>query len=170
MQTSKPRIFPMLIVGLLGAVIGSFAMMLYASGRFAGPATADRAPSVVSAAPIVPAYVSDQERIVNAVKRVSPSVVALNITVNGERYVPVDPFAQMFGMQSPGRVQRFRARASGSGWVFGRDGYIVTNAHVVVPARGQGQVTKIEVLFPNGDRIPGHVYAANVGADLALVK
>ena len=78
----------------------------------------------------------------------------------------------MFGQQSPAAVRRFQARASGSGFIVERNGdsaLIVTNAHVVKPP-GAGQVSKIEVLFQNGDRIPGHVYSANVGADLALVK
>ena len=78
----------------------------------------------------------------------------------------------MFGQQSPGQVRHFQARASGSGFIVERNGdsaLIVTNSHVVSPP-GAGQVSKIEVLFQNGDRIPGHVYSANVGADLALVK
>jgi serine protease Do len=85
----------------------------------------------------------------------------------------MDPFSQMFGQQGPQRVQQFRARASGSGFVFSRSGssgLIVTNAHVVNPPRGTGTVSRIDIVFANGDRVPGHVYAANVGADLALVK
>ncbi len=164
------RIFGMAMVGLVGAVIGSFSMMIYASTHFSGVAGPNNQPPALSAAPLVGG--SDQDRIVSAVKRVSPSVVALNVTVNGQQVVPMDPFAQMFGQQSPGRIRRFQARASGSGFIVERNGdsgLIVTNAHVVNPP-GAGQVSKIEVLFQNGDRIPGHVYSANVGADLALVK
>ena len=75
----------------------------------------------------------------------------------------------MFGGQSGGHIQRFKARASGSGFVWSRDGLIVTNAHVVHPPNGSN-VSKIEVLFQNGDRVPAHVYSANIGADLALIK
>jgi serine protease Do len=165
------RIFGMAMVGLVGAVIGSFSMMIYASTHFTGVAGPNNQPPSLSAAPLV-SGTSDQDRIVSAVKRVSPSVVALNVTVNGQQFVPNDPFAQMFGQQSPGQVRHFQARASGSGFIVERNGdsaLIVTNAHVVAPP-GAGQVSKIEVLFQNGDRIPGHVYSANVGADLALVK
>jgi len=167
----KLRIVPTLIVGLAGAVIGSFSMMLYASTHFAGIAGPGNTPPAVAAAPLSGS--SDQERIISAVKRVAPSVVALNVSVNGQQMVPQDPFSQFFGQQGgPQRVQRFKARASGSGFVFSRSGtsaVIVTNAHVVRPPNG-ASVSDIQVVFQNGEHVPGHVYAANVGSDLALVK
>jgi S1-C subfamily serine protease len=165
------RVLPTLIVGLAGAVIGSFSMMLYASTHFAGVAGPGNTPPSVNAAPMITAG-DDQSRIVSAVKRVAPSVVAINVTVNGQQVVPLDPFMQFFGQQGPERVQRFRARASGSGFVYSRTadgGMIVTNAHVVRPPNGSS-VSSIQVVFQNGDRVPGHVYASNIGADLALVK
>jgi serine protease Do len=163
----RKSILPTAIVALVGAIIGSFAMMLYASTHFAGVAGPDNTPPQLSAAALTTG--SDQERIVGAVKRVAPSVVALNVTVNGQQMVPSDPVAQMFGMQSPGRLQRYHARASGSGFVYSRDGLIITNAHVVHPPNG-ASVTRIEVVFQNNERVPGHVVAANLAADLALVK
>jgi serine protease Do len=165
MKTS--RLLSTLMVALVGAIVGSFAMMLFASTHFAGVAGPNNTPPTLSAAPLTGG--SDQDRIVGAVKRVAPSVVALNVTVNGQQVVPNDPFSQMFGGQSGGHIQRFKARASGSGFVWSRDGLIVTNAHVVHPPNGSN-VSKIEVLFQNGDRVPAHVYSANIGADLALIK
>jgi S1-C subfamily serine protease len=165
------RILPALIVGLVGAIIGSFSMMLFASTHFAGYSGANNTPPAAIAAPL-PAGGSDQDRIIGAVKRVAPSVVALNVSVNGQQVVPTDPFAQFFGQQSPQRVQRFKARASGSGFIYSRTGtsaLIVTNAHVVRPPNGAA-VSDIQVVFQNGERAPGKVFASNIGADLALVK
>jgi len=163
----KPRtsIFGTAVVGLIGAIIGSFSMMLYASTHFAGVAGPGNTPPLVSAAPLPVSGTTDQERIINAVKRVEPSVVALQVTVNGVQYVPTDPFAQFFGGGGGMQRQRVVERASGSGFVYSRDGLIVTNAHVV--PRGTSKVT---VVFANGDRVPGHVFSSNPTADLALVK
>jgi serine protease Do len=163
----RSRFLGTAIVGLIGAIIGSFSMMLYASTHFAGVAGPGNTPPVVSAAPLDDGS-SDQSRIISAVKRVTPSVVALNVTVNGQQFVPADPFSQFFGGPSTGQVRPFRARASGSGFVYSRDGLIVTNAHVV--QFGRNSNVKIEAVFANGDKEPAHIYAANPAADLALVK
>jgi len=167
------RIVPTLIVGLVGAIIGSFSMMLFASTHFAGVAGPGNAPPSVNAAALSTGG-SDQDRIIGAVKRVAPSVVALNVTVNGQQVVPIDPFQQLFGGQQggPQRVQRFKARASGSGFIFSRSAdsaLIVTNAHVVRPPNG-GAISGIQVVFQNGEHAAGTVTAENIGVDLALVK
>ncbi len=167
------RIASTAIVGLVGAIIGSFSMMLFASTHFAGIGGPGNTPPQVYAAPITSGG-SDQQRIVSAVRRVAPSVVSLNVTVNGQQVVPLDPFAQMFGQQGPQQVQRYRARASGSGFVYERrsdsSGLIVTNAHVVRPPTSDGNVSSIQVVFRDGQRVPAHVYSSNIGADLALIK
>jgi serine protease Do len=163
----RSRFLGTAIVGLIGAIIGSFSMMLYASTHFAGVAGPGNTPPAVSAAPLEEGG-SDQARIVSAVKRVTPSVVALNVTVNGQQFVPPDPFSQFFGGPSRGQLRPYRARASGSGFVYSRDGLIVTNAHVV--QFGRNSNVKIEAVFANGDRVPARLYAANPAADLALVK
>ncbi len=164
----RSRVMQTAIVGLIGAIIGSFSMMLFASTHFANVAGPGNTPPQVNAAPLT-SGASDQDRIVSAVKRVEPSVVALNVTVNGQQYVPVDPFAQLFGGPNIVRPQAFHSRVSGSGFVYSRDGDILTNAHVVTGGFA-GQPSKIDVVFANGDHVPAHLVSANVGVDLALVK
>ncbi len=160
----KNRVMPTLIIGLSGAIIGSFMMMLYASTHFANIAGPNNTPpALVAAAPLN--GVSDQDRIVSAVKRTKASVVAITETVNGQQVVPLDPF---FG-GGPNVVQPFRGKASGSGFVFDSQGDIVTNAHVVSPPTG-GQISNLTVVFANGDRIPAHVISTNLGVDLAVIK
>ena len=117
-----------------------------------GVAGLGNTPPAVSAAPLEESGSSDQARIVSAVKRVTPSVVALNVTVNGQQFVPTDPFSQFFGGPAQGQLRPYRARASGSGFIYSKDGLIVTNAHVV--QFGRGQNIKIEAVFANGDKEP----------------
>ena len=161
------RILPTLIVGLIGAIVGSFLMMLYASSHFGGATGPGQTPPAVAALPLN--GVSDQDRIVSAVKRTKSSVVAIVEQINGQQYVPADPIQQFFGGQSGGVERQYKAQASGSGFVYDSQGDIVTNAHVVQPQQG-AQVTKMTVVFANGDHVPAHVVAANVGSDTAIIK
>ncbi|MGB6714730.1 MAG: trypsin-like peptidase domain-containing protein [Candidatus Cybelea sp.] len=159
---------PTIIVGLVGAVIGSFLMMLYASSHFGGATGPDRTPPAVAAVPL--SGVSDQDRIVSAVKRTKSSVVAITEQVNGQQVVPADPFfQQFFGGQGPGVAQPYKEEASGSGFVVDSQGDIVTNAHVLQPPNG-GKVTQLTVVFANGDRVPAHVVAYNLAADVGLLR
>jgi serine protease Do len=164
----KYRILPALITALAGAVVGSFVMLLYASTHLKNVAGPNNTAPPVSAAPLT--GVSDQDRIVNAVKRTKASVVAIQVQINGQEYVPMDSlFQQFFGNRGPGVMQPFRARDSGSGFVYDTQGDIVTNAHVVTPPQG-GHVTSLTVVFPNGDKVPAHVVSENIGADVAIIK
>jgi S1-C subfamily serine protease len=164
----KNRILPTLIIGLVGAVIGSFLMMLYASSHFGGATGADRTAPAIAAVPL--SGVSDQDRIVSAVKRTKGSVVAITEQVNGQEVIPADPFfQQFFGGQGPNIVQPYRGEASGSGFVIDDRGDIVTNAHVVQPPNG-GRVTKLTVVFANGDHVPARVIAYNLAADVGILR
>jgi len=151
--------FKTLLVGAMGAALGA-SSILFAVGGHAQP--------VMNVA--VAAGEDDQERIVDAVKHVEPSVVALDVTINGSRVTPPNPFGNFFGQGSPfgngggGQLTPFQEQASGSGFVFSNAGLIVTNDHVVHGA------SKITVLFDNGDHITGHIFSENPAADLALVK
>lgn len=57
--------------------------------------------------------------------------------------------------------------ASGSGFIFRSDGYIVTNNHVIAPAIDGGEVS---VTFSDGSRAPGKIVGRSASYDLGLVK
>jgi serine protease Do len=148
-MTTRWLLTPM-VVGTLGALLGA-SSVLYANGGF------ERAPAPAIAGA---ADEDDQQRIVEAVKHVAPSVVALDVTIDGTRVIPADPFEGPGG----GQLTPFQEQASGSGFVFSNAGLILTNDHVVHGA------SKITVVFANGDRVPGRIYSENASGDLALVK
>jgi serine protease Do len=147
---------------IAAVVIGSLSMTLHACSHV--PSVTDNTVAAVSAAPIT-SGTTDQDRITSAVKSVEPSVVALQVVVHGTAVVPVDPLAQALTGAPPYTRKRVVERASGSGFIYSRDGLIVTNAHVVPHG-----TTSITVIMANNDRVKGRLYSSNPGIDLALVK
>ncbi len=75
------------------------------------------------------------------------------VQVTSESVVSATPF---FGPQS--------ATSLGSGFVVDRDGYIVTNYHVIEGAE------EIEVNFSGDDRLPARVVGSDPSTDLAVLK
>jgi len=89
--------------------------------------------------------------------QVNPSVVLIQVVEGQSSSIQVDPFS---GNQSPAQPQQ----ALGSGFVWDKDGHIVTNNHVVAGA------TKISVTFYDGTTVPATVVGTDPDSDLAVVK
>jgi putative serine protease PepD len=65
------------------------------------------------------------------------------------------------------RVDESGGEATGSGWVYDREGHIVTNNHVVAGASDTGDVT---VILANGQQLEGSVVGRDDSYDLAVLK
>lgn len=152
------KFFTPLLAGVLGGAGGSALLLSALSPAFHATST------ITASSVAMAAGEDDQSRIIEAVKHVEPSVVALDVVVNGKQIVPADPFNQFFGGRSGSQLVPFHAKASGSGFVISKDGLIATADHVVHGA------TKIQVVFKNGDKVPGKVFAEDETQDVALVK
>ncbi|HKI56884.1 MAG TPA: trypsin-like peptidase domain-containing protein [Trueperaceae bacterium] len=124
------------------------------------------------------ALLQSEQNTVNIVKQYGPSVVAVNVTVQGQRVNPfqgqnVPPQFQPFIPQQP---QQQTLQATGSGFVIDPQGQIITNYHVVKDALQQGSVkllngAKLTVVFPNSQKeLPVHVVGADPDYDLALLQ
>jgi S1-C subfamily serine protease len=87
-------------------------------------------------------------------ERVNPAVV--NISVLVKQDLSGLPFS---GGGSPGY-----SSALGSGFLWDKQGHIVTNNHVIANAEN------ITVTFSNGTEVPGVVIGADADSDLAVVK
>lgn len=122
----------------------------------------------------------DEENTVDIVDWYGPSVVAVNVTVRGQRVNPLAsippqlrPFFRQFAPQSHQQPQM--ERAAGSGFVVDGQGRILTNFHVVAHALNTGTVTlrpgaKITVRFANSDKeVAVKVIGTNRDYDLALL-
>jgi 2-alkenal reductase len=87
----------------------------------------------------IPNLISIQDTLVSLYERVSPGVVAI-------------------------QVETAEGSGQGSGFVYDRDGHIVTNYHVVEGYQ------ELEVHFPNGFKIRGEVIGLDPDSDLAVVQ
>ena len=70
----------------------------------------------------------------------------------------------VFIIVSDGGTSATVGMGSGTGWVYGTDGTIVTNNHVVDAG------TYYEIVFPNGDRMEADLIGADPDSDLAVLK
>lgn len=99
-----------------------------------------------------------------------------NITINpNEDYTAVTAVAKKAMSSVVGittvQVQRNliwerEVEGVGSGVIIDKDGYILTNSHVI----GDGKAKRINVLFENGDKAEGQVLWFDPTIDLAVVK
>jgi serine protease Do len=70
-------------------------------------------------------------------------------------------FEQFMGPQGP---QEYKEHALGSGFIINKDGYILTNNHVIAG------MTDIRVITDNGDQYTAKIVGADPQTDLALLK
>ncbi|MCZ6791516.1 MAG: DegQ family serine endoprotease [Candidatus Dadabacteria bacterium] len=73
-----------------------------------------------------------------------------------------DFFKKFFGGDSP--QQEFKRQGLGSGFIMSKDGYVVTNNHVIDKA------SDIEVILQNGDKYEAKIIGKDPKTDLAVLK
>ncbi len=135
------------------------------------PDTAVSTGSTVSETPMVPANFSD------LAEKVRPGVVNIQVVKKvknvgfgfrnfpGNPFGDNNPFGDFFGPFSEGNPPGgFEQRGVGSGFVMSREGYILTNNHVVEDA------DQIKVKLANGKEYEGKIVGRDPKTDLALVK
>jgi serine protease Do len=121
--------------------------------------------------PMVPANFSD------LAEKVRPGVVNLQVVkkvknvdfgfrhFSGNPFGENNPFGDFFGPFSEGNPPRgFGQRGIGSGFVMSREGYILTNNHVIEDAE------QIKVKLANGKEYDAKVVGRDPKTDLALIK
>ncbi len=140
MKSLRPFVLGILLAG---------AFFYYTSHRSGpGPSWVSREPVQLTEAQAAPALDNEEQNNVDVYKRVAPSVVNITTTV-----VSYDFF---FGAQAQEGV--------GSGFIFDKEGHILTNYHVIGGAR------KLEVILANKKNYPATVVGADKAHDLAVIQ
>ncbi len=116
-------------------------------------------------------------------ERLSPAVVNIStkqtITVSRQRSLPpgFEEFFRQFGAPVPdggnggqGDSVTQRGGSLGSGFIISADGYIVTNNHVVAPARDNATVESITVTLADRTEYEAELVGRDQASDLALLK
>lgn len=144
------KAFGYFIMGLLGGVIGGFASYYIASG---GQNIQGNTNSTVTNETITSYDFATVENPVVAIsKQVGPSVVGVRVTYTAQTF---------FGTTE--------AKGEGSGIIYSKEGYIITNYHVVEEAI-EGKNAKVSVILSTGDTLDATVVGGDELTDIAVIK
>lgn len=109
-----------------------------------------------------------EDSFVRLHEQIGPSVVSIEVKgPAGEDAEDMDLFRRFFGVPNPERGQRApmpRPQAQGSGFIFDKEGHIITNNHVVEDAE------TILVKLWNGSEYEAKLIGNDPESDLAVVK
>ncbi|MCB1166710.1 MAG: trypsin-like peptidase domain-containing protein [Leptospiraceae bacterium] len=149
MSSQKTSRFTIASLVFLGILVGTFISPLIYSG-FKGTANYQFS----DAKPLDPAdqkiALALQENFINVFKKAQPSVVYIRTNV-------VIPPRNIFEYYR-------QVEGAGSGFIIDKEGYIVTNNHVVAGARS------IEVIFSDNRTVNATLVGRDEGSDIALIK
>jgi serine protease Do len=158
----RKRLYFVIGAGMLAA----FLLIFAPGARFGRQASAEPAPTQTI-------VIKDEGGFASAISKVAevmmPAVVHINITGTVTQEAPEfpfgnDPFFRRFFGPMPQGPQKVPIRALGSGVIIGKDGYIITNNHVVEHAEN------IQVQLYDGSTQKAKVTGTDPNTDLAVIK
>jgi serine protease Do len=142
-----------------------------------GQSAPQSAPITAAAAAVAPPTTSSTETVValeetlqHIYDQVNPSVVNIRVVQKEEVTAPTFPEIPGFPFPfsepptTPQEPREYYQQGAGSGFVWDKEGHIVTNNHVVADA------DKISVTFYDGTTVSGEVVGTDPDSDLAVVK
>lgn len=115
-----------------------------------------------------PDYFNSTPNIPLLVKRLNPSVVSVAIYEKNQEEASVKSDAlKIFGIEDEKDPEELVPKGMGSGFIISRDGYILTNAHVV---GDMSEGTIVKVLLDSGEEVDAKVIGSDKKSDVALLK
>jgi serine protease Do len=133
---------------LFVALVSTLGLAVFVSGcSFGGDKPGPRDQNVAQEAPEVSTDVPEDEPVARVAAQVGPSVVQVNVQA-----IQLTPFGAQQG------------QGLGSGVIYRRDGYIITNNHVVENA------SEVNVAFADGSTERGEVVGADPSTEIAVVR
>jgi serine protease Do len=118
---------------------------------------------VASVSPVAGTLTDLETTLERIYTQVNPSVVNIQVVQEEQATSPAIPNLPFFRSPTPPQEPQYREGA-GSGFVWDKDGHIVTNNHVVDNA------DTISVTFYDGTTVSGKVVGTDPDSDLAVVK
>ncbi len=166
---SLPKKLAFLSLILLGStsMIGCNALTSQVPGSSNAIKGETSSPAPISAVSTKILPSEDSNFVTKVVQEVGPAVVRINSSRTVQNQSPdelPEQFRRFFGSESPLQPGNRVERGSGSGFIFGSDGRILTNAHVV---DGADTVT---VKLKDGRELVGKVLGIDTVTDVAVVK
>ncbi|PJZ69580.1 serine protease [Leptospira perolatii] len=157
--------FKNFLVISISVLVGTFLSPVIFCGSQENGSLFLNAKSEKELSPAAKSAVTIQQAFEEVYQNVSPSVVS--IATEGTVNVPVysDPFQEFFyGPQGKMRTQKRKVNGLGSGFILNKEGYILTNEHVV------RQFDKFTVVTKSGKKIQAKLIGADQTVDVALLK
>ena len=113
--------------------------------------------------------------VADIVKKVTPSVVGVQSTFsssNGSNNNPMNGYGGFFGYGSQGNNGSQGMTGVGTGIIMSKDGYIVTNAHVIYDDEyGYGEASSVQIQMSDEETTyDARIVAYDKEADIAVLK
>jgi serine protease Do len=161
-------ITPLLLFALLLTGCGGLPIAAAQSAPLPAAPTAAVVPTPgASASPAIGTLTDLETTLEHIYTQVNPAVVNIQVVQKEEVAAPAFPEIPgfpFFESPSPQEPQEYYRQGAGSGFVWDKEGHIVTNNHVVDGA------DKISVTFYDGTTVSGKVVGTDPDSDLAVVK
>ncbi|GIK37225.1 MAG: 2-alkenal reductase [Chloroflexota bacterium] len=161
-----------LLLVMSGSLLGGLVLGSYltsdAQALAASPPVQAAQPAAQLSQDEVNLIAAYEQALIDIYRNAVPSVVNIRVTQKVEAQTSDQfDFGFPFGPEGRPRSQspeEFYNRGQGSGFVWDKEGHIVTNYHVIAEA------TDVEVAFANGTTAKAEVLGADPDADLAVLK